>query len=375
MLIEASRLEIPFRERFAHASAVRSTTQALLVTAARNGHGGVGEGCPREYVTGESLETAEAFVARHRSSWISGVTPEAALAQWAATHADAIEANPAAWCGVELACLDLLGREQGLSVETLLGLAPVGGRYRYTAVVGDGEPPAFAASVRRYRHAGFDDFKVKLSGDLERDRGKLAGLLEAGVDPVRVRLDANNLWREPAAAARHLEALDTMFLAIEEPVGAGRLDDLREVARRTGCRMILDESLLRCAQLDSLAGDPAKWIVNVRVSKMGGLRRSLHVVRRCRELGLAVIVGAQVGESSVLTRAALPVATAAGPALVGQEGAFGTLLLERDVCDPPLMFGEGGVLDADALDLASKPGLGLEVRPSTADPVRILRSP
>jgi hypothetical protein len=30
---------------------------------------------------------------------------------------------------------------------------------------------------------------------------------------------------------------------------------------------------------------------------------------------------------------------------VAQEGAFGTLLLERDVCDPPLMFGASGVLD------------------------------
>ena len=30
--------------------------------------------------------------------------------------------------------------------------------------------------------------------------------------------------------------------------------------------------------------------------------------------------------------------------LEAQEGAFGTHLLERDICDPPLMFGSGGVL-------------------------------
>ena len=357
--LAVSRLAIPFRQRFAHASAARDETQALLVTVSREGLEGVGEGCPREYVTGEDLETAEAFIGRHRSAWMRDVTTPAALAEWAATHAGEIDASPAAWCAVELACLDLFGRERGQSVEHLLGVAPVSGRYRYTAVVGDSDGAVFAATVARYRQAGFDDFKIKLSGDLERDREKVAVLREVGVEAARVRADANNLWRGAAEAARHVESLGTTFAGIEEPVAVGRLDGLREVARRTGSRMILDESLVRGAQLDALAADPQAWIVNVRVSKMGGLRRSLDVVARARALGIAVIVGAQVGETSVLTRAALPVATAAGPALVGQEGAFGTWLLEHDICDSPLMFGTGGVLDADALGLAARPGLGI----------------
>ncbi|MEE9280638.1 MAG: hypothetical protein V3V67_10730, partial [Myxococcota bacterium] len=73
---------------------------------------------------------------------------------------------------------------------------------------------------------------------------------------------------------------------------------------------------------------------------------------------IPVIVGAQVGETSLLTRAALSVAQAARGILVAQEGAFGTLLLERDVCDPPLMFGPGGVLPAPALPAA---GFGIEI--------------
>ena len=75
-----------------------------------------------------------------------------------------------------------------------------------------------------------------------------------------------------------------------------------------------------------------------------------------------MIVGAQVGETSLLTRAGLTVAHAAGDALVAQEGAFGTFLLERDVCDPPLMFGAGGVLDVSAHPMLAGSGLGL---PST----------
>jgi hypothetical protein len=53
------------------------------------------------------------------------------------------------------------------------------------------------------------------------------------------------------------------------------------------------------------------------------------------------------------------VASAARELLVAQEGAFGTHLLERDVCDPPLMFGAGGVLDAAACPSLARSGLGL----------------
>lgn len=75
---------------------------------------------------------------------------------------------------------------------------------------------------------------------------------------------------------------------------------------------------------------------------------------------MGLIVGAHVGETSVLTRAALTVARAARDILVAQEGAFGTHLLLRDVVNPPVMFGPGGMLDAAALTLR-RAGFGLPV--------------
>ena len=116
-----------------------------------------------------------------------------------------------------------------------------------------------------------------------------------------------------------------------------------------------------------------KWIVNIRVSKMGGLIRSLEVLEAARNRGTHVVVGAQVGETSLLTRAALGVARQAGELLFAQEGAFGTLLLEKDVCQSPLMFGRGALLDPSsgvrdaeylvAIDLvAGRRGHGAEAR-------------
>ena len=143
-----------------------------------------------------------------------------------------------------------------------------------------------------------------------------------------------------------------------EPLPRHQYDALACLAAELGCPIVLDESLTRVGQLTELAAPSSQWIVNIRVSKMGGLLRSLAVVEAARATGVGVIVGAQVGETSLLTRAGLTVAAAAGGALVAQEGAFGTHLLAEDLCDPPLMFGAGGVLEVSATPSLAASGLG-----------------
>ncbi|MGH8718511.1 MAG: mandelate racemase/muconate lactonizing enzyme family protein [Burkholderiales bacterium] len=278
------------------------------------------------------------------------------LARWVAEHCDDIDTNPAAWCAVELALLDLLGKKTGESVEALLGLAELGGAFQYTAVLGDAPHAAFEAQLAAYQKTGFRDFKIKLSGDAQRDLAKVKSLAAARIPPERVRADANNLWRDADEAIAFLRKLDYRFCAIEEPLHTGDYQGMQRIARALHVAIILDESLLHAAQLNAL-DDSATWIPNVRVSKMGGLLRSLEVIREARCRGLRVIIGAHVGETSLLTRAALTAAHSARDILLAHEGAFGTHLLAYDVINPPIMFGKSGVLDTNSLFRA--PGLGL----------------
>lgn len=357
--IEARALEIPFKASFRHASAERAAMQSVWIDARGEGHRGCGEGCPREYVTGETLHGALAFCAAHAPALCEAVGDLPSLREWMRDHRDAVERNPAAWCAVELALLDLLARRDGASVERLLDVPELTGRFRYTAVLGDAAPAAFEAQLARYVQAGFRDFKVKLSGDAARDRAKVGALCAAGIEPAAVRADANNLWREAADAIDALRALDYPFHALEEPLAAGDYDGMRRISDAVGARMILDESVVRAGQLDALS-DAQRWIVNLRVSKMGGVLRSLDLASDVRRRGLQVIVGAHVGETSVLTRAALTVAGACRDVLVAQEGAVGTHLLAHDVAEPPLMFGAGGVLEVAAAGLTPA-GWGLAI--------------
>ena len=355
-------LRIPFVVGFKHAAAERHETSSVWIEV-RHEHGavGFGEGCPRPYVTGETVESATAFLHQYADEATRSIGDVAGLRAWMARHAVQIDANPAAWCALELAILDALARAGSCTVDALLDRPPLAPSYRYTAVLGDAQGNAFAAMAHAYASQGFRDFKVKMSGDRQRDAAKLETLAALDPSPASVRLDANNLWGDAADAIAALKAVGGTALAgIEEPVGARQWPALARVAAAVGAPIILDESVTRAADLDVVPGPAAHWIVNVRVSKMGGLLRSLEVVAAARRRGLRVIVGAQVGETSLLTRAALTIATAAAEQLAGQEGAFGTHLLTADVCDPPLMFGRGGVLTWADHPGSHLPGFGIE---------------
>ena len=366
--LEVFTFPMPFRAVFRHASARRDRTENLIVAAHSScGRTGYGEGCPRSYVSGESVASGLAFIEKHRDSLTSGIHDVPSLKQWMVRHLAEIDRNPAAFCAVELAILDLLGQVSASPVEKLLGIPELAGNFRYSAVLGDSPYPVYRWQLHRYRRFGFRDFKIKLSGDLRKDRGKMR-VFRRAPDLLRVRLDANNLWESADECTAHIKALEHDFLAIEEPLNVGDLEGFGAVARNCGTRVILDESLLRAEQLDALGG-AGRWIVNIRVSKMGGIIRSLAVADAAAKRGIGVIVGAQVGETSILTRAGLAVMSGIGRNHVAAEGAFGTRLLREDLASPCLMFGPGGVLRAEDAVGKRRFGLGLHVR---RDPLEVV---
>ncbi|MGH8580869.1 MAG: mandelate racemase/muconate lactonizing enzyme family protein [Gammaproteobacteria bacterium] len=365
--LDLEPLFIPFRVSFKHASAERNVTQSVLVMArSEKGLTGYGEGCPRDYVTGETDASVAAFFGKHRDGIQASVTNLSTLRQWSRAHRRDIDQNPAAWCALELALLDLFARRDNQPVEALLGLPPSAGPFIYSAVLGATDTKQFAGTLERYRKIGMRDYKIKLSGEADRDRGNIAVLRAAGISPAQVRADANNLWSDLDVARDHLKSLNFPFAAIEEPLRPGQFDDLARLAESLATRIVLDESITRESQLAQLSAPQRQWIVNLRVSKMAGLLRSLAVAKRCRDNGLALIVGAQVGETSLLTRAALIVAQAARDNVMAQEGAFGTMLLESDVVQPTLMFAARGELDVHSLRLDRSPGFGLAPVPTLA---------
>jgi len=173
---------------------------------------------------------------------------------------------------------------------------------------------------------------------------------------VELRADANAAWTAEDALDA-LEALRPFALScIEQPVAADDIDGMRYVRERAGIKVMADESLVTRAQARQLIERRACDLFNVRVSKCGGISGSLDIAGLAGRAGIGIQVGAQVGETAILTAAGRHLA-ANLPELVYAEGSFGALLLSEDVSEEDLAFGAGGVAP-----ILTQPGLGVTIR-------------
>ncbi|MEO5667814.1 MAG: enolase C-terminal domain-like protein [Bdellovibrionota bacterium] len=377
--LSLSPLRIPMKVSFKHASAERHVTESVWVTAKRGTLTGLGEGCPRVYVTGETLDGAMIWAQSKVAMLEERVHSLADLKLVSKELDEEIKLNLSAWCALELAILDLLAQEVAVSLEKLLGVSEERTRFTYAAVLSADDETKFARNIDKYLRYGFSDFKLKVVAKeaddiprLEQLKSKVSPGAKLCWPPVRLlasayaarnpfefrlRLDGNNAW---AGREHEIDSfLDKAALkpwAIEEPFAPYDFERLSDLSRRHNIGIILDESLCRLEDVIRASKYEARWVANMRVSKLGGLLRSLEIAENLKDLGWEIIVGAQVGETSVLSRAALVVARAAGSLLVSQEGAFGDILLERDRAVPMLKFGLAGLVHNTA---SSQKGLGL----------------
>lgn len=347
----------PLRFNFKHASANRSESSSIIVEVRAGPFRGYGEACPRSYVTGETEESVIAFLNEHGEDWINSIKSIDALRERLQAEEALIDKNPAAFSALEIALIDVLAQEQEMSIEALLGLPGLNDNIQYSAVVGDSSPLKTRAQAFIYRLIGFRDFKVKIGSDVERDKRRF----QSFPGNIRLRIDANNLFTDADKCAHHLKELDRKIWAIEEPLGVGDAEGQAQLAKAMKARIILDESLLSKNQLTKYQDPSLEWIANVRVSKSGGILRSIDLAWAAQAQGMDVILGAHVGETSLLSRAALSVGQALKKPPLAREGAFGRILVTRDISNPSLRFGWGGIVRTRKWDFAEAPGSGLSI--------------
>jgi L-alanine-DL-glutamate epimerase-like enolase superfamily enzyme/pimeloyl-ACP methyl ester carboxylesterase len=350
ILIEVQPLRVALKSTIRHAAATRNEGESIWVKAQRNGITGYGEGCPRSYVAGDKLKSSVRWAQDIFSAGKVNFNTLEDTIKWTEKNSNLIDRYPSAWCAIEMALLDLFSREKNSSVETLLGINGCKRRGRYSAILGDDQKWKFTNLADQYLIRGISDFKIKLNGKLEKDRTRLEILNDLckqhNVQDVRIRLDANNLWAgRSREAINYLQSLNCTIFAIEEPVGAHDAEDISKVSVATGLPVILDESLCTFDDLSHYTNLPGKFIANIKISRVGGIIRALRLVEELKKLGWSIIIGCHVGETSLLTRAALIFTHATGENLIAQEGAFGDYLVEREPVDPILKFGRDGILD------------------------------
>jgi L-alanine-DL-glutamate epimerase-like enolase superfamily enzyme len=186
---------------------------------------------------------------------------------------------------------------------------------------------------------GVSQIKVKV-GTAD-DVARLQAVQKAAGDKVELRADANGAWSADEAIEQLRRLTVFNLKAIEQPVRADDLVGMKRVRNESGIAVMADESLVTAQQAKSLIELGACDLFNIRISKCGGISGSLAIAKLAQEAGIKIQVGAQVGETGILSAAGRALA-ASVPHIAFAEGSFGTWLLSEDITFEDVAFGYGG---------------------------------
>lgn len=208
-----------------------------------------------------------------------------------------------------------------------------------SGVISADSPADAAALAKRMATLGIRQIKIKLG--TAQDAARLQAVQKAVGDKIELRADANGAWNADDAIDRLRRLAVFKLRAIEQPVRADDLVGMKRVRDETGIAVMADESLVTAQQARSLIELGACDLFNIRISKCGGISGSLAIAKLAQQAGIKVQVGAQVGETGILSAAGRTLA-AYLPDITFAEGSFGTWLLSEDITVENVAFGYGG---------------------------------
>ncbi|HKQ40728.1 MAG TPA: cis-3-hydroxy-L-proline dehydratase, partial [Verrucomicrobiae bacterium] len=196
----------------------------------------------------------------------------------------ALKGHPYVKSGIDVACWDILGKATGMPVCELLG-----GRYGedvhlYRAI--SQEPPEqMAARVAVYRAEGYRRFQLKVGGDPDADIARIHAVAAKLKPGDRLVADANTGWVQHEAV-RVAKAVRDVDVYIEQPCLT--YEECLAVRRQIPHPLVLDETIDDVGILLRAKADLAMDVVNLKISKLGGLTKTRQARDLCVSMGIAM---------------------------------------------------------------------------------------
>ncbi|MEZ6127979.1 MAG: cis-3-hydroxy-L-proline dehydratase [Planctomycetaceae bacterium] len=196
----------------------------------------------------------------------------------------AMKGHPYVKSGIDMACWDILGQHAGLPVCDLLG-----GRYGEDLVlyraISQQPPEQMAKNVEAYRNEGYRRFQLKVGGDPNEDIERIRAVRKILEPGDKLIADANTGWLMHEAA-RVVRAVRDIDVYIEQPCLS--YDECLSIRRRTDHPFVMDEHIDEIDVLIKAHADRATDVVNIKISKFGGLTKAKQARDLCVSLGIAM---------------------------------------------------------------------------------------
>jgi len=344
--VEAFRVSLPLVHAFQTSSHRKSHLEHILVRV-EDEDGAVGWGeiaSPTDpYYSAETVDICWLTLQRYLAPALLGASwdhPVEVGARWAR-----VRGHHFAKAGLDIACWDLWSRAAGMPLARALG----GDRTTIAAGVSLGIEPTIddlLVQAGRYAGEGYPRIKLKIAPGWDVEPVRAVRDAHPGLD---LHVDANGAYTEDQYAV--FAALDRFGLTmIEQPYAPGALAAHARLQSRVQTDVCLDESVDDLDQLDTAMELGAGRVLNIKVSRMGGLTAASAAHDRAIEGGWRVWCGGMhefgIGRAANVAIAALPGFTL--PSDVSGSDKY----YAHDVVDPPIRATRGRV------PVPAGPGLG-----------------
>lgn len=198
----------------------------------------------------------------------------------------ALKGHPYVKSAIDMACWDILGKAAGLPVCVLLG-GRFGEAVDLYRAISQESAAKMAASVARYRAEGYRKFQLKVGADADEDIARIRavrGKLKPGDVLVA---DANTGWLMHQAA-RVVRGVADVDVYIEQPCLS--FEECLAIRRRTDHPFVLDETIDSLDVLLRAHAEGAMDVINLKISKVGGLSKARQIRDLCVSLGIAMTI-------------------------------------------------------------------------------------
>ena len=195
-----------------------------------------------------------------------------------------LKGHPYVKSGIDIACWDILGQAAGLPVCELMGGRYGEGVHLYRAISQE-SPDAMAGRVAEYRAQGYRRFQLKVGGDPDVDIDRIHAVAAKLQKGDRLVADANTGWTQHEAM-RVAKGVRDVDVYIEQPCLT--YDECLSVRRHINHPFVLDETIDSLDVLLRAHADLAMDVVNLKISKLGGLTRTAQARDLCVSMGIGM---------------------------------------------------------------------------------------
>lgn len=198
----------------------------------------------------------------------------------------ALRGHPYAKAPVDIACWDLMGKAAGMPVYALLGGAAQDDVVLYRAISQEA-PERMARNIEGYAAEGYTKFQLKVGGDANEDIERIQATRSVLKPSDLLVADANTGWTRHEAA-RVVGAVSSLDVYIEQPCMT--YEECMSIRRRTALPFVLDEVIDSPHTLVRAIAEDAMDIINLKISKVGGLSNARLMRDLCVTHGIPMTI-------------------------------------------------------------------------------------